>query len=288
MSNRRKLADEIFVSTDTLITEPWNVGAGSQLDVTRAGQGRPIMFLHPGIGLRGASPFVKALGRIGRVIAPAHPGFQGSPSADYGSVDDLSYLYLSLLESLDEPALVIGSSLGAWIALEVAVKSVANIAGLVLVDAVGVRFNSRDVPDFADIYALPRAELDKRMYHDPKVAQIDYANTPEPELGIIARNREAEVRLSWTPYLHNPRLRSRLHRANVPTLVVWGESDSLVPLDYGQKLAKALPDASFETIAKAGHFPHIEQPNELVSCIERFASVQRDKSTSESKLEGAR
>ena len=273
--------------TDTLIPQLLTVGSGTRLEVIQTGQGRPILFLHPGIGLRAADSFVKALARIGQVIAPSHPGFQGSPIDGFASVDDLSYLYLSLLESLDEPAVVIGSSLGGWIALETAVKSTKNIAGLVLVDAVGVRFHTRDVPDIADIYALPRAELDRRMYHDPKMAQIDYPSTPEPELQIIARNREAEARYSWSPYLHNPRLKSRLYRATIPTLVIWGENDTFAPLDYGQKLAKALPNASFETLAMAGHFPHIERPKELVARIEHFAGTLPGGSTAATKREGA-
>jgi pimeloyl-ACP methyl ester carboxylesterase len=146
-----------------------------------------------------------------------------------------------------------------------------------LVDSVGVRFNTRDKPDFADIYALPCAELDKRMYYDPAVAQIDYPSAPESELEIIARNREAEARFSWSPYLHNPCLNARLYRASTAALVMWGESDAFVPLSYGRQLAKALPNASFETIGKAGHFPHIEQAKELVSRIERFASALRGK-----------
>jgi pimeloyl-ACP methyl ester carboxylesterase len=265
------------MSTYTSPTELRLVGASTQLEIIETGRGRPILFLHPGLGLRGAEPFLKALGHVGRVIAPAHPGFHGSPAGAFTSVDDLSYLYLSLLEDLGEPALVIGSSLGGWIALETAAKSIANIAGLVLVDSVGVRFNTRDKPDFADIYALPRAELDKRMYHDPAVAEIDYPSTPESELEIIARNREAEARFSWSPYLHNPSLNARLYRVSAAALVVWGESDAFVPLSYGRQLAKALPNASFETIGKAGHFPHIEQATELVSRIEGFAAALRGK-----------
>jgi pimeloyl-ACP methyl ester carboxylesterase len=256
--------------TNSLATHLQTIGAGTRVEVTETGQGRPILFLHPGIGLRGAEPFLKALGRLGRVVAPAHPGFHNSPAGDFATIDDLSYLYVSLLESLEEPALVIGSSLGGWLALEAAVKSTANMAGLVLVNSVGVRFNTRETPDFADLYALGSGELHKRMYHDPSVAKIDYPNTPMPELEIIARNREAEARFAWAPYLHNPRLGSRLHRVNIPTLVVWGESDTFAPLGYGRKLADALPSALFETIEKAGHFPHIEQPNELVARIARF------------------
>lgn len=263
------------MTSNLFSTQLRTIGAATQLEVTEIGKGRPILFLHPGIGLRGAEPFLKALSRVGHVIAPAHPGFQGSPLGKFASVDDVSYLYLSLLEDLDESALVVGASLGGWIALEMAVKSIANIAGLVLVDSVGVRFNTRQTPDFADLYGMTRADLDQRMYYDTKVAQIDYPSTPEPELEIIARNQEAEARFCWSPYLHNPRLNARLYRANVPSLVLWGESDTFAPLAYGQKLAQALPHASFETIGKAGHFPHIEQPNELVTRIERFVATLR-------------
>lgn len=276
------------MTTNTLSAQTRTLGAASRIEVTEIGHGRPILFLHPGIGLRGAAPFLEALGRNGHVIAPAHPGFHGSPLGGFKSVDDLSYLYLSLLEDLGGQALVVGASLGGWIALEIAVKSTANIAGLVLVDSVGVRFGDRDTPDFADLYAMTRRDLDELMYHEPNVAKIDYPAASEAELEVIARNREAETRLSWSPYLHNPRLNSRLHRANVPTLVLWGKSDAFAPPAYGRQLANALPNASFETIEEAGHFPHIEQPDELVSRIDRFAAALQDKTAAAGQMEVAR
>jgi len=260
---------------DTLSTAVRPVGGkGTRLEIVEGGTGRPILFLHPGIGLRGATPFLERLTKLGRVTAPAHPGFHGSDvPPDTTSVDDISYLYLDLLESLEAPAVVVGVSLGGWIALEMAVKSARRMAGLVLVDSVGVRFNTRTVQDFADIYALSSAEIDKRLYHDPSLARIDYPNTPPAELEVIARNREAETRLSWSPYLHSPHLGQRLHRVDVPTSVLWGESDGLAPPAYGKRLADALPRATFETIPGAGHFPHIEQPEELAARIARFMAT---------------
>jgi pimeloyl-ACP methyl ester carboxylesterase len=261
--------------TDILSTVTRSIGGGGvPLEIVEGGAGRPILFLHPGIGLRGATPFLERLAKIGRVIAPAHPGFQGSElAAHITSADDISYLYLDLIERLEAPAIVVGASLGGWIALEMAAKSTQQMAGLVLVDSVGVRFNTREVQDFADIYALSRAEIDKRLYHDPARGQIDYPNTPQAELELIARNREAETRLSWSPYLHSPHLGARLHRVDVPAKVIWGESDGLAPPAYGKRLAGALPRATFETVAGAGHFPHIEQPDELTARIVRFMAT---------------
>jgi pimeloyl-ACP methyl ester carboxylesterase len=249
-------------------------GAGVRLEIVEGGTGRPILFLHPGIGLRDAVPFLERLAKLGRVIAPAHPGFHGSElPAHFTSVDDISYLYLDLIARLEAPAVVVGASLGGWIALEMAAKSTQHMAGLVLVDSVGVRFNAREVQDFADIYALSRAEIDKRLYHDPARGQIDYPNTPQAELELIARNREAETRFSWSPYLHSPHLGTRLHRVDAPARVIWGESDGLAPPAYGKRLAEALPHAAFETIVGAGHFPHIEQPDELAVRVARFMAT---------------
>jgi len=245
-----------------------------RLEILTGGTGRPILFLHPGIGFRGGHAFLDRLAASGQVVAPAHPGFEGSQGhASIASVDDISYLYLDLLAQFGEPALVVGASLGGWIALEMAVKSTARIAGLVLIDSVGVRFETRDVPDFADIYVLSSEEIAARTFHDPALARIDYPNTPAAELEIIARNREAEARFCWSPYLHSPRLRTRLHRVDVQTLLLWGEDDRLAPPDYGRRLAKALPSAAFETIADAGHFPQIERPDAVAAAIGRFVTT---------------
>ncbi len=72
------------------------------LDLSEKGAGRPIVVLH-GIEKLGAEPPLHALlARGGRAVAPAHPGFGASPLPDWiDSIDDLSYLYLDLLDQLD-------------------------------------------------------------------------------------------------------------------------------------------------------------------------------------------
>ena len=63
-----------------------------------------------------------------------------------------------------------------------------------------------------------------------------------------------------------------LHRITRPALVLWGEQDGIVAPSYGERLAAALPNASFETIEAAAHYPQIEQPDAVAAAIERFAS----------------
>ena len=74
--------------------------------------------------------------------------------------------------------------------------------------------------------------------------------------------------------MHDPGLRQWLHRVRVPTLVLWGESDGIVAPGYGRKLCAALPDARFELIAQAGHYPQIERPEAVADAIERFAGTE--------------
>jgi len=248
--------------------------AGQNTEIWSQGEGTPLLFLHPGIGTTGSEPMLARLAREGRVIAPSHPGFGRSDLPTwFDTVDDLALFYLDLMEKLDlRDVTLIGADLGGWIAAEVAVRSTERISRLVLSGAVGIRVNDRDTPDLVDVYSLPRAELDKVRFLNPDVAKVDPAALSDDDARIIARNREAEALFAWSPYMHNPKLARWLHRIRVPTLVLWGEEDKLAPLSYGRAFADAIPGARFETIAQAGHYPHIEQPGIFAGRIAAFAA----------------
>lgn len=242
---------------------------GVQLEVVDRGQGRPILLLHEEDGLTPRAPFLALLAAYGRVLAPSHPGFGHSPDSTFiDTVDDLSYLYLDLLAELNlRDVMVIGCSLGGWIAAEMAVKSTERIDKLVLVAPVGIKVGDRETRDIPDIFALSPAEVTRLKYHDPTRAAIDYTILSDDELTVIARNREATALYVWEPYFHNPKLRHRLHRVDIPTLLLWGASDRFItPGYYGAVYQKAIPGAKLEMIDGAGHLPHLEQPE---ACVER-------------------
>ena len=91
--------------------------AGVTLDIAEAGQGRPMLFLHPGEGLRPNHPWIETLARDHRVIAPHHPGFGNSSLPDwFGTVDDIAYLYLDLVKQLDlrDAVILVGACFGGW------------------------------------------------------------------------------------------------------------------------------------------------------------------------------
>jgi len=250
---------------------------GTTIELVDRGQGRPILFLHPGIGIEPDAPVLAALERGGRVIAPSHPGF-GTSQLPKGmnSVDDVSYFYLDLLDQLDlRDVLVVGVGLGGWIAAEIAVKNATRLSQLVMANAVGVKTGDRETRDIVDIWALMPNEFNALAYHDPKHGERDYKSLPEAEALAAARNREAHARLAWSPYMHNPKLKGRLHRIGLPTLFLWGAADRILSESYGRGYCALIPGARFETIERAGHFPHLEQPDEFARRVLGFAEAPR-------------
>ena len=97
------------------------------------------------------------------------------------------------------------------------------------------------------------------------------------ELHAVARNSETLALLTWEPYMHNPKLKARLHRIRLPTLFLWGTADRILSENYGRAYCAAIAGARFETIDRAGHFPHIEQPEEFARRVLAFAAAGMQK-----------
>jgi pimeloyl-ACP methyl ester carboxylesterase len=246
--------------------------AGIDLDIYERGTGAPLLYLHGGGGIALDLPFLERLAKARRVIAPSHPGFGGSSLPDWlDSVDDIVHVYLELLDRMNLARVdVLGFSLGGWIAADLASKVPERVVRLSLIGPVGVKTGRPDSLDIPDIFAMPREKLDRLRFHDPRKNPVDLASATDEELHIVARNAEAMALLSWEPYMHNPKLNHRLHRAKMPTLLLRGASDGIVSAEYLERYAKLLPKAQVETIPEAGHLPHVEQIEATVATVLGF------------------
>jgi pimeloyl-ACP methyl ester carboxylesterase len=246
--------------------------AGIDLELIERGQGAPLLYLHGGGGIAPDLGFLDLLAKTRRMIAPSHPGFGKSSLPDWlDSVDDIAHIYLELMDHLDLTRMdIVGFSIGGWIAAEIATKVPERLNRLVLIGPVGVKTGTPDKLDIPDVFAMPREKLDRLRFHDPAKHAADLSAVPDDELLTVARNRETLALLTWEPYMHNPKLTHRLHRVNVPALLIRGASDGIVSAEYLERYAALFPDARIDTIAAAGHLPQVEQPTGTAAKVLQF------------------
>lgn len=246
--------------------------AGVTLDIQEAGRGRPMLFLHPGEGMQPNRPWIEALARNHRVIAPHHPGFGNSSLPDwFGTVDDIAYLYLDLAKQLDvKDAVLVGACFGGWIAAEMAVRDTRRFAGLVLSAPLGIKVGGVLDRDITDMHGIPRAEFLRLAWANPENGTVDYASLPDTELAAIARARESLALFGWKPYMHNPRLKRWLHRIDISAHLIWGDSDGIVSTSYGEAWQAEIPGATMTVVPRAGHYPHWEQPDAFAAAVTEF------------------
>lgn len=235
------------------------------------GAGRPYLLLHGGAGPQSMSGLAVALQNGSRSIVPTHPGFAGKPRPDgFNRIGDLALAYLDLLERLDlREVVIVGNSVGGWIAAEMALQHSPRVAGIVLLNACGIDTGSPTRP-IVDPMKLAPAERAALAFHDPARYAIA-PTTPEALAQMIANQSTLRI-YAGEPFMHDPSLHARLSQMPVPSLVIWGESDGIVDIAYGQRFAAAMPHARFDTVPRAGHFPHIEQLDTVVELIEEFRS----------------
>jgi pimeloyl-ACP methyl ester carboxylesterase len=240
-----------------------------EVTIDQQGEGRPVLLLHGGGGPPSMGPLPAALAETFEVIAPVHPGFAGTPRPDwYTGIDDLALSYLQLLEQRDlRDVLVIGSSTGGWIASEMAVREHERITGTVLLNGVGINVEGITLADF---FSLTPQELITHVFHDPAAAP-DPTQLPQHARDIQAANAETLAVYARDPYMSDPKLRRRLALVPTPVVAIWGQSDRIAPEAYGRAYAASFPKGRFEPIPQAGHLPHLEQPQQVLEEIHRFA-----------------
>jgi pimeloyl-ACP methyl ester carboxylesterase len=209
-------------------------------------------------------------------IAPTHPGWDGTPRPDsIASVADLASAYLELLLDREgRDVVLIGSSIGGWIALEMALQASADaryagvIGAVIDIDGVGAVVEGQPIADF---FALDARGLAEVAWHDPERRYVDPARFTEEQRAIQQSNGRTMAVVAG-PQMSDPTLLDRLTAVNVPTLVVWGASDRVVTPAYGRAVAQAVPGAQFVEIPEAGHLPHLEAPDATWAAIDRFVS----------------
>jgi len=257
----------------TAFTEEMVDVGGAKIQMLKGGSGEPLVLLHGAGGNSGWLNYVQALSEKFTVYLPSHPGYGKSDRPEWlETMADLASFYTWFLEEQGlEGTRAIGFSMGGWLASEIAANCRHAFSKLMLVDAAGIQPKQGEI---ADIFIISPAQVTELLFHDPKQApeyESIYGGEPTPEQTDIAeRNREMSVRICWKPYMYDLRLPGLLSRVSMPTRIVWGANDRLIPLECGQMFNKAIPGSDLVVINDCGHVPQLEKTEEFVKTALEF------------------
>jgi pimeloyl-ACP methyl ester carboxylesterase len=265
---------------------------GHRVSFRRAGWGPPVLLIH---GVAGSSetwsPIIDLLAEKYTVIAPdliGH-GESAKPRGDY-SLGAYASGIRDLLQAIGhEKATIVGHSLGGGVAMQMAYQFPERCERLVLVSSGGL---GREVNFLLRAATLPGSE-----WVIPLLASRRVLGAGDWVGGLLGRagvRASADVDELWRgltslqdagarkAFVYTLRsivdsggqrvsARDRLYLAReMPTLIMWGESDRIIPAEHGAEAAEAMPGSRFETFPSSGHFPHRDDPIRFVKTLDRF------------------
>ena len=243
---------------------------GSNVFMRRGGSGEPLLFLHGAGGVAAWMPFLDQLSDSFDVIVPDHPTYGRSDEPDWvEDVADVAYFYMDFLENNGlENVHVVGQSMGGWIALEMAIRNTSRIKTLTLVGSAGIRIKGQPA---ADIFILNDEELARTLLVDEgRIQALLAMELSEDQQDTLIKNKVATARLGWQPRLFNPRLRKWMHRIDVPTHIIWGTEDKVIPPSYAAEFQSLISGSKVTMIDKCGHLPNIERTEAFVEAVGGF------------------
>ena len=251
-----------------LVREEYTVD-GVKTVVYTGGKGEPLVFFH-GAGTMDGFDFAESWTDKFRVIAPYHPGW--GESGDDPSFTDLHDYVMHYLELFDvlklETFNLVGLSLGGYLASKFASEHGHRVRKLALIAPAGMIDPENPM---LDILAIPGEQVPGLLVSNFEVLKKRLPDKPDLDFAA-ARYRESTslARLLWE-HPGDPKFMRYLHRVQMPTLIVWGDEDKIIPVAQTKLWRRHIPNAEVMVIKGAGHLVHLEKP-EVVEAIGRFMS----------------
>lgn len=255
---------------------------GRRLSYRRGGAGPPLLYLHDAGADTAEAPLIDLLTADFDVVVVDLPGYGASdppgtprPLRDARAVAAVLAGFVTVLGWDD--CTVVGTSLGGWFAIELALAHPPLVRALVLCDAAGLH-----TPEdylfalFAEGRAASSAEhliadaLRERLPPEERQLSDLPPAVAAATIAPFVQSMAAAAAASWHAYTGNPRLIGRLGEIACPTVVLWGERDSLIPLRHGLRFAQEIPGARFEIVAGAGHLLALDAPEAVRRAVRQL------------------
>jgi pimeloyl-ACP methyl ester carboxylesterase len=255
---------EAVLSTITL--------CGASIPLKRAGSGQPMLMLHGAGGAPRFLPGMQKLAERFELFIPQAPGFGGTEAPDWlESIDDLAKFYREFLAMFDLRRVhLVGLSLGGWTAAALTVRDASRLASLTLMDAPGIV-----APGIAprDPAHEDETQTIRDTYYDPARADEAVVRAFAPGNEAARKgNLALAQKLAGQHRYHDAALQRSLSRIRLPTHIVWGANDKLLPPVYAETWQKAIGGAKLTLIPEAGHLPIQEQPDRFAAAVADFCA----------------
>jgi pimeloyl-ACP methyl ester carboxylesterase len=248
---------------------------GVKLRMFRGGEGDPVLFLHGAAGLSAWTPFFEAISQEHDLIVPEHPGWGKSDDPKWlHAIPDLAMFYLDFIDEIGLKKFhLIGNSLGGWLASEIAMRDSSRLKSLTLIAPAGLR--PEGIPSENMFTWTPEQQVRNLFVNQAIADRMLSQPLTDEQKQMQLKNQAATAKYGKPTNFCNPALEKSLHRIAVPSLVVWGDADKVVPAAYAEHWKKHLPNAQVSIIPECGHLPHAEKAPVVAEQVAKFLRTAR-------------
>jgi pimeloyl-ACP methyl ester carboxylesterase len=236
------------------------------------GSGPDLVFLHSAGGLTADDPFLAALAETHHVYAPLIPGYGDSEEAP--EIRDMLDFTLHSWDvvaalGLKDPILV-GHSMGGMIAAEMAAVAPGDVSRLALIAPAGLWDDDHPIPD---LFATLPFEMPALLFHDAVAgaamltAGRDVEDPGFLQAYLVTNARQLGMAGRILFPIPERGLHQRLYRIKARTVLIWGDSDRLIPPAYAHAFKKAIAGAQLISIPEAGHMVTLEKTAHVAQAV---------------------
>jgi len=239
------------------------------------GQGPVLVYLHGAGGVAADDPFLGALAASHHVYAPLIPGYGDSEECpEIRDMLDFTLHGWDVVEALGLKApILVGHSMGGMIAAEMAAVAPNDVSRLALIAPAGLWDDDHPIPD---LFALMPYEMPQMLFHDAAAGaamltagrNVEDPNFLQTYLVTNARQLGMAGRILFP--IPERGLSQRLYRIKAKTVIVWGDSDRLIPPVYAHGFKKGIAGAELVSIPEAGHMVILEKTAAVVAAVGRL------------------
>ena len=238
------------------------------------GEGPPLLSLHGAGGVMPEDPFLAALAKSHRVYAPLTPGYGDSEECpEIRDMLDFTLHSWDVVEALGlKDPILVGHSMGGMIAAEMAAIAPNDVSRLALIAPAGLWDDAHPI---ADLFSTMPYEMPALLFHDAAAGAAMFTagrNVEDPgflQQYLVTNARQLGMAGRILFPIPERGLAQRLYRVKAKTVIVWGDSDRLIPPTYAHAFKKAIKGAELVSIPEAGHMVIYEKTEAVVAAIAR-------------------